>query len=145
MHTVHTLSCLSCHLVLCSVSFKTWWRNAMETLSALLDLCEGNPPVTGGFPSQRALMFCLAFACTKSWINCQVAAELKRHGTHCDVIVMIQAYFTVTGVVTRLPQYQRIKLEVSWWRHGMKSLFRVDSPSWGKSPGHRWIPPTTDQ
>ena len=24
----------------------------METFSALLDLCEGNPPVTGGFPSQ---------------------------------------------------------------------------------------------
>ena len=24
----------------------------METLSALLALCEGNPPVTGGFPSQ---------------------------------------------------------------------------------------------
>ena len=25
----------------------------METFSALLALCEGNPPVTGGFPSQR--------------------------------------------------------------------------------------------
>ena len=24
----------------------------METFSALLALCEGNPPVTGGFPSQ---------------------------------------------------------------------------------------------
>ena len=27
----------------------------METFSALLVLCEGNPPVTGGFPSQRPL------------------------------------------------------------------------------------------
>ena len=25
----------------------------METIFALLVLCEGNPPVTGGFPSQR--------------------------------------------------------------------------------------------
>ena len=25
----------------------------METFSALLALCEGNPPITGGFPSQR--------------------------------------------------------------------------------------------
>ena len=25
----------------------------METFSALLDLCEGNSPVTGEFPSQR--------------------------------------------------------------------------------------------
>ena len=28
--------------------------HCMETFSALLVLCEGNPPVTGGFPSQRA-------------------------------------------------------------------------------------------
>ena len=31
----------------------SWWRHQMETLSALLTLCGGNPPVTGGFPSQR--------------------------------------------------------------------------------------------
>ena len=31
----------------------TWWRYQMETFSALLALCEGNPLVTGGFPTQR--------------------------------------------------------------------------------------------
>ena len=41
-----------------SVSLKplhttTWWRHRMETFSALLALCEGNPPFTGGFPSQK--------------------------------------------------------------------------------------------
>ena len=30
-----------------------WWRHQMGTFSALLVLCEGNPPITGGFPSQR--------------------------------------------------------------------------------------------
>ena len=30
-----------------------WCRHQMETFAALLALCEGNPPVTGGFPSQR--------------------------------------------------------------------------------------------
>ena len=30
-----------------------WWRHQMETFSALLALCERNPPVTGGFHSQR--------------------------------------------------------------------------------------------
>ena len=30
-----------------------WWRHQMETFPALLALCEGNPPVTGRFPSQR--------------------------------------------------------------------------------------------
>ena len=29
-----------------------WWRHQMETFSALLDLCAGNSPVTGEFPSQ---------------------------------------------------------------------------------------------
>ena len=30
-----------------------WWRHQMEAFSALLALCEGNPPVTSGFPSHR--------------------------------------------------------------------------------------------
>ena len=35
-------------------SVKSWWCHGMEMLSVLLALCEGNPLVTGGFPSQRA-------------------------------------------------------------------------------------------
>ena len=31
----------------------SWWHHRVETFSVLLALCEGNPPVTGGFPSQR--------------------------------------------------------------------------------------------
>ena len=31
----------------------TSWCHQMETFSMLLALCEGNPPVTSGFPSQR--------------------------------------------------------------------------------------------
>ena len=31
------------------------WHHYMETLSALLAFCVGNPPMTGGFPSQRDL------------------------------------------------------------------------------------------
>ena len=29
------------------------WRHQMETFSALLSFCAGNPPVTGRFPSQK--------------------------------------------------------------------------------------------
>ena len=35
------------------MTWKQWWHHQMETFSVLLALCEGNPPVTGGFPSQR--------------------------------------------------------------------------------------------
>ena len=33
-----------------------WWRHQMETFSGLLDLCSGNSPVSGEFPSQRPVM-----------------------------------------------------------------------------------------
>ena len=35
---------------------QSWWHHQMETFSVLLALCEGNPPVTGGFLSQRPVM-----------------------------------------------------------------------------------------
>ena len=31
----------------------TWWRQQMETFSALLAICAGNSPVNGEFPTQR--------------------------------------------------------------------------------------------
>ena len=34
-------------------SHLTWWLHHMETFSIILALCEGNPPVISGFPSQR--------------------------------------------------------------------------------------------
>ena len=33
---------------------KPWWRHQMESVFVLLAVCERNPPVTGGFLSQRA-------------------------------------------------------------------------------------------
>ena len=35
------------------ILMRLWWRHEMEAFSALLALCEGKPPVTGVFPSQR--------------------------------------------------------------------------------------------
>ena len=42
---------LSFYLSCCN--YLSWWRNDMGTLSALLPLCDGNPPLTDGFPPQR--------------------------------------------------------------------------------------------
>ena len=64
----------------------------METVSALLAICAGNSPVSGEFPAQRpvtrALMFSLIYARINSWVNNRKAGDLRRHPTHCDVIVM---------------------------------------------------------
>ena len=37
----------------CNKQVNTWLLHQMETIPALMSLCEGNPSVTGGFPSQR--------------------------------------------------------------------------------------------
>ena len=38
----------------CCKNHRAWWRHQIETFStSLLALCEGNPPVTGGFHSQK--------------------------------------------------------------------------------------------
>ena len=40
--------------VACHITDISYWHHDMGILTALLALCEGNPPVTGDFPSQRA-------------------------------------------------------------------------------------------
>ena len=47
------LTGLGCGGVLDGGIKRPWWRHRLETFSAFLALCEGNPPVTGGFPTQR--------------------------------------------------------------------------------------------
>ena len=70
-----------------------WWRHQIKTFSASLALCEGNPPVTDGFPSQRpvtwSLMFSLICIWTNGWENNRDAGDLRRHRAHCDVIAML--------------------------------------------------------
>ena len=69
-----------------SVSQSTWWRHDRETFSALLALCEGNPPMTGGFPSQKAsnagLVVYLMYAWANGWANSGIAGDLRHHDVH---------------------------------------------------------------
>ena len=71
-----------------------WWRHQMETFSALLAICAGNSPVTGGFPAQRpvtrALMFSFICAWINSWVNNREAGDLRRNRAHYDVTVMVR-------------------------------------------------------
>ena len=75
------------------VDFTARWRHQMQMFSALLDLCEGNPPVTGGFPSQRSVTqsFDVFFDLR---INKQLSkqsrpwGDLRRHRAHYDVTAM---------------------------------------------------------
>ena len=56
----------------------SWWGHDMETLSALLFLCEGNQPITG---SQM-------LAKINNWKNSRVAGDFRGQWRPCDIIVM---------------------------------------------------------
>ena len=55
------------HFILLS----SWWHHQMEIFSALLALCEGNPPVDSPHKGQwcRALLFSLIYTWTNGWAN----------------------------------------------------------------------------
>ena len=57
-----------------ATAIDSWRRHQMETFSTLLALCEGNPLVNGGFPSQRPMprSFNVFFDLRlKKWLNRQ--------------------------------------------------------------------------
>ena len=72
--------------------WSAWWRNQMETFSALLALCAGNSPVPVNSPHKGqwrgALMFTLICARVNGWVNDREAGNLRRYRAHYDVIVM---------------------------------------------------------
>ena len=77
-------------LCLRSSSEIPWWRHQIETLSALLALCEGNSPVNYPHKGQwrRALMFSSICAWINGWVNNREAGYLRHHRAHYDVTVM---------------------------------------------------------
>ena len=94
MHISRVLSCYSTlHLtyVPCSKSYWSLWRHQMETHSALLAISKGNPPVTGGFPSQRSVTRSLDIFLICAWTNVSANnrdGDLIRHRALHDVSVM---------------------------------------------------------
>ena len=68
-----------------------WWRHQMETFSALQwSFGEGNPPVTGGLPSQRQVTRSFeVFFDPNGWANNRDAVDLRRNSAHYDVTVLL--------------------------------------------------------
>ena len=64
----------------------SWLCHDMETLSALQALCEGKPPVTGGFPPTGPPMWsfdvALVLTWTSCWTNSQSIGDLRRLDAH---------------------------------------------------------------
>ena len=55
----------------------------------------GDPSVTGGFPSQRPVMFSFIWAWTNGWANNRDAGDMWLHRAHHDVAAMVLGIFRV--------------------------------------------------
>ena len=75
-----------------------WRRHQMETFPPLLDLCEGNSPATGEFPSRRPVTqsvdISFIYVWTNGWANHRDAGDLRRYREQNDFIVM--QWFQIT-------------------------------------------------
>ena len=64
----------------------------METVSALLAICEGNSPVTGEIPAlmpvTRSFDGFFDLRLVNGWVNNGEAGDLRHHRAHYVVIVM---------------------------------------------------------
>ena len=69
----------------------------METASMILVLCEGNPPMTGLFPSNKdQWRVPLVFSLIHAWTNNRDAGDLRRNSAHYDVTVMRRTRYNHT-------------------------------------------------
>ena len=93
----------------------------METFSTLLSLCEGNPPVTGGFPSQRpvTLSFDLFFDMRLNKIFSKQSRlwwfETSSHHAHYDVTVMITNLLWMNVTLSNLPPEKAVNGCLPYW------------------------------
>ena len=71
-----------------SIASGPLWRHQTETFFALLSLCVGNPPGTGGFPSQRAVTRTFDVSLLSVWTNCWTNTRLPGNARRHDVTVM---------------------------------------------------------
>ena len=97
---------------------------SLETFSASLALCERNPPVTGGFPSQRPVTwnFDVSFDMhvKNTWANNLYAGDLILHRAHYDVSVICVALVVHKGI-----QIKKMHVHV---RKVMFKLFKLKRP-----------------
>ena len=110
----------------------TWLRQQVETFSALLALCEENPPVTGGFSPTKASdaeLWFFIYAWTNGWEINRDAGDLGRHRAHYDVTVMRYCHVNIdinesneSTLMMLTPNYLKIYIYISTMAAGVLAV-----------------------
>ena len=86
-----------------------WWRQQMETFSALLAICAENSPHKGQW--RGALMFSLICVLINGWVNNRQAGDLRRYRAHYDASVMAMFYAESSWI-----KGSKLQLNIPFWR-----------------------------
>ena len=123
----HTSTDSADSLLTCSA----WWCHQMETFSPSLALCEGNLPITGGFPSQRPVRgsFDVFFdLCLNTWLSKQSRCQwfempLCSLWHHCNGISFIQKYHKLKFYLGKITELYKGWYSTWYWLEKMKRVF----------------------
>ena len=96
----------------------SWWRHQMETCSALLALCEGNPPLAGRFPSQCPVSFDASFDVR---LNKRLDKQSRRNGDYIFQCASFQLELTLQYITLHTLNATN-ELIVTKWRHLVSKL-----------------------
>ena len=127
IHHIRLMHRLEEIILACPQTGVTWWRHQMETFSALLALCEGNPRVTVGFPTQRPVSrsFDIFFdlrlnigRAKRLWFETQ-SRSFRRH---CSVIGLFWPNYAIRRHRSGLT-LDHVML-VAWWHKALTELNR---------------------
>ena len=120
-----------------NVCKNTWWCNDIETLSGLMALCEGNPPVTKGFPSQWACdaehRCCnLGLVWTSCLINRRVVGHPKRHLAYVKPLLWQEKCYCILWLNNLYMQYTAFNAHhfVCFVFIGFGDINELDGSTW---------------
>ena len=99
--------------------------------------CEGNQPVAGGFPSQRA--------CNTENVSIWWRHHAERPSKHCNTHRQSSdGYYTICAETKGPFQYQEVDVPAKWFHDRLTFIMEIhfvewkDGPYIEKGPGGRW-------
>ena len=132
-----------------------WWRHQVETFSALLALCVGNSPVTGGLPSQRPVTRSFLLRLNKRlskqlwgwwfetpshplWSHCNAQRTGRHIAEYIIKCIFLKQIFRVLLKMTlKFVPMRHIDNDLNqntWWRHQMETFSALRALCAGNSP-----------
>ena len=108
-------------------------HHQMETFSTLQALCEGNPSVAGGFPSQR-----LVTRRFDVFFDLRLNKRLSKQSRHHWLVTPPRSLWLYHPKNEEINKFFLSSVRPDGASY--ENFFRVIGPLWGKSILHRWVP-----